>query len=335
MDQIICGDCLAELPNIPDNTIDLILTDPPYYRVKNLPWDRQWDSPDGFLAWMDRVLEQFQRVLKPNGSLYVFASPRMAARVEVLTAARFNVLNHIVWTKPQGRSNQASKEALRSFFPESERVIFAEPIEASDAYHKANGGLRATLFEPIRAYIVNEFERAGVSAREVARRLCVTPTMVSQHYLSRSQWHMPTPAAYAKMRAALNGQGDTEYLRREYEDLRREYEDLRAQYETLRRPFNATPDRPYTDVWIYPTVTHYPGKHACEKPQPLLRHIIQTSTRPNATVLDAFAGSGSTLQVARDLGRHYIGIEIDPEWARKARQRLANAQPSAFAEAAD
>ena len=319
---VLHGDCLDLLPTIPDNTVDLILTDPPYYRVKNLPWDRQWDSPDGFLAWMDRVLEQFQRVLKPNGSLYVFASPRMAARVEVLTASRFNVLTHIVWAKPYSRANQSSKEALRSFFAASERIVFAEPIEASDAYHEANGGLRATLFEPIRAYIAGEFARAGISVREVARRLGVTPTMVSQHYLSRSQWHMPTPAAYAKMRAALNDQGGTEYLRRGYEDLRREYEDLRAQYETFRRPFHATPERPYTDVWTYPTVNHYPGKHPTEKPQPLLRHIIETSTRPNALVLDAFAGSGSTLQAARDLGRHYIGIEKDDHWHQHATNRM-------------
>ena len=49
--QIIEGDCLQVMPTLPDNGVNLICTDPPYFRVKNEPWDRQWDSPEGFLEW--------------------------------------------------------------------------------------------------------------------------------------------------------------------------------------------------------------------------------------------------------------------------------------------
>lgn len=59
------GDCLQVLPALADNSVDLVLTDPPYFRVKDEPWDRQWDTATGFLAWLDLVLEQFARVLKP------------------------------------------------------------------------------------------------------------------------------------------------------------------------------------------------------------------------------------------------------------------------------
>jgi adenine-specific DNA-methyltransferase len=77
-----------------------VATDPPYYRVKGEAWDRQWDTPALFLAWVSALCEEWQRILRPNGSLYVFASPRMAARVEVTIAERFNVVNHITWQKP-------------------------------------------------------------------------------------------------------------------------------------------------------------------------------------------------------------------------------------------
>ena len=120
-----------------------------------------------------------------------------------------------------------------------------------------------------------------------------------------------------------------EYLRREYEDLRREYEDLRREYEDLRRPFSVTADVPYTDVWTFPTVQAYPGKHPAEKPQALLRHIIAASSKPGAVVLDAFAGSGSTGIAARDLGRDFIGIEKDNTWADYARERIAKAAEQA------
>ena len=82
--RLIHGDCLDVMETLSDSSIDLILTDPPYFRVKGDAWDRQWDRPCAFLAWLDQCAEQWQRLLKPNGSLYVFASPQMAARVEVV-----------------------------------------------------------------------------------------------------------------------------------------------------------------------------------------------------------------------------------------------------------
>ena len=328
--QVITGDCLEVMPTLADSSVDLILTDPPYYKVKNLPWDRQWDTPAKFLEWLDAVLAEFYRVLKPNGSLYLFASPRMAARVEVLTGERFNVLNHIVWNKDGGtRANQASKELLRAFFGDSERIIFAEHYGA-DGYAKGEAGytakcdeLRGFVFEPLRAYLDGERQRAGVSYKDLAAYVGVTPTMLGQHYFSQSQWSLPTEDAYNKMRygmSRLNHGG--EYLRREYEDLRREYEDLR-------RPFSVTADVPYTDVWTLPTVQAYPGKHPAEKPQALLRHITAASSKPGAVVLDAFAGSGSTGIAARDLGREFIGIEKDNTWADYARERIAKAAEQA------
>ena len=337
--QVITGDCLEVMPTLADSSVDLILTDPPYYKVKNLPWDRQWDTPAKFLEWLDAVLAEFYRVLKPNGSLYLFASPRMAARVEVLTGERFNVLNHIVWNKDGGtRANQASKETLRAFFGDSERIIFAEHYGA-DGYAKGEAGytakcdeLRGFVFEPLRAYLDGERQRAGVSKEDINEALGFRRLggMAGRHYFSVSQWWLPTAEHYERMRQAmsrLNHGG--EYLRREYEDLRREYEDLRREYEDLRRPFSVTADVPYTDVWTFPTVQAYPGKHPAEKPQALLRHIIAASSKPGAVVLDAFAGSGSTGIAARDLGRDFIGIEKDNTWADYARERIAKAAEQA------
>jgi site-specific DNA-methyltransferase (adenine-specific) len=92
------------------------------------------------------------------------------------------------------------------------------------------------------------------------------------------------------------------------------------------RPFNATPDAPYTDVWTFPTVQGYAGKHPCEKPLEMLEHIIAASSRPGAVVLDCFAGSGNTLVAAKKLGRHYIGIDIDPHWVDVTKGKLGQTQ---------
>ena len=72
MIELINGDCLEVMAGMEDNTISAIVTDPPYYRVKGEAWDRQWNTPQEFLAWLDLALEQFARLLKANGSLYCF-----------------------------------------------------------------------------------------------------------------------------------------------------------------------------------------------------------------------------------------------------------------------
>ena len=333
--RLMLGDCLDMMAEIPTGSVDMVLTDPPYFRVKSEAWDRQWADPARFLAWLDRCAEQWARVLKPNGSLYCFASVKMAARVECLLSQRLNVLNNIRWCKPRGRHLGANKSVLRSYFSASEAIIFAEHYGAdSQALGVAGYGakceeLRGFVFEPLRAYICAEYERAGMlngAGMAATNAACGVSAMARRHYFTRSQWALPTAKHYAAMRAMLNKSGG-EYLRREYEDLRREYEDLRREYEDLRRPFSVTPDVQYVDTWTFLDVQTYKGKHPCEKPLDLLRHMISASTKPEATVLDCFMGSGSTGIACAELGRNFIGIEKDRDYFNAAAAKIAAARP--------
>ena len=326
--KLIHGDCLEVMRDMGANSVDAIITDPPYYKVKGEAWDNQWDTPAKFLDWVGLLCEQFERILKPNGSLYFFASPQMAARVECEIGKRFAVLNSITWRKGAagkssvGWSQKTEKEALRMWLPETERIIFAEHYGADNmakgeaGYEAKCDELRGFIFEPLRAYLDGERIAAGFD-----RKKCddACGNQMSGHYFSRVQWTLPTAENYAKLRAAFGA----EYLRREYEDLRREYEDLRREYEDLRRPFSVTARDQYSDVWEFDPVQGYPGKHPCEKPLPLLCHIINASTKPGAVVFDPFAGSGSLGEACHDLGRQFIGVELCPDNYAKAAQRIA------------
>ena len=67
--------------------------------------------------------------------------------------------------------------------------------------------------------------------------------------------------------------------------------------------------------------------HPCQMPEAVLERIIRVSSNPGDLVLDPFAGSGTTLAAAKRLGRRYLGIELSPEYADRARRRLADIQP--------
>jgi adenine-specific DNA-methyltransferase len=325
--SLYLADCQEVLPTLEDNSVSLVATDPPYFQVKEEGWDRQWDSVEGFLAWLDDSAAQWHRILASNGSLYVFASPQMAAWVEVLIGKRFNVLNHIVWAKDldgrgSGKHRHTEKEALRSYFPQTERIVFAEHYGA-DNIAKGEAGyvaqcdeLRGFVFEPLRAYLDGERIRAGLSPKQVGE---ILGTQMYGHYFTQTQWTLPVEAAYLRMREGFQrAGGGGDYLRREYEDLRREYEGLR-------RPFSVTVDVPYTDVWTFKSVQSYPDKHPCEKPLPMMLHIVGASSKPGGLVADPFMGSGTTGVACVQTGRSFIGIELDASYYAIALRRIRDA----------
>lgn len=74
--------------------------------------------------------------------------------------------------------------------------------------------------------------------------------------------------------------------------------------------------------------------HPTIKPMNIIETIIKNSSKPNDVILDCFAGSGTTLVASKDLGRHYLGFEIDKKWYDIAKNRLnkvdANGQMNMF-----
>lgn len=292
------GDSLEILPTL-DVQADALLTDPPYFKVKNEDWDRQWAKPGEFLRWIGSFLDATKPLLAPHASVWVFASPQLATDIEITVRDRFRVLNSIRWTKAAGWHQKADMKAIRSFLTPWEAIIFAE--QYGDRYGD------------IRTYLNGLRSAAGFTLPDVDvawQAMRGTKGQMAVHWFGKTQqWQMPTQEHYSWLVSVLGVDA------REYEDLRREYEDLR-------RPFTPTTRALATDIWDFAPVRPYPGKHPCEKPAPLLRHMIETSTRPGALILDPFAGSGSTLEVAASLGRRAIGIEKSEEYCEKIAHRL-------------
>ncbi|AMO48874.1 DNA adenine methyltransferase from phage origin [Enterobacter sp. FY-07] len=323
--HLINDDCLRFVQTLPDNSVDLIVTDPPYFRVKPNGWDNQWRGDEDYLKWLDSCLAQFWRVLKPAGSIYLFCGHRLAAETEVMLKTRFNLLNHIIWAKPSGRWNGCHKESLRSYFPATERILFAEHYlgpyrPKDDGYERKGAEIKQSLMAPLIEYFQHARASLGVTSKEIADATG-KKNMVS-HWFGSSQWHLPGEADYQKLqdlfdRIAYDKHQGSELIQPHhqlvatYHSLNRKYVELLEEYKVLRRYFAVTAAVPYTDVWMHKPVQFYPGKHPCEKPADMLRQIISASSRPGDLVADFFMGSGSTIKEAVALGRRAIGVELE------------------------
>lgn len=302
---LINGDSLKQLKKIPDNSIALILTDPPYHstKKKNIVGDTSFNSNNEYIEWMERYSIEWKRILKHNGSVFCFCSSEMASHLEVMFSKEFNILSQIVWTKPNepgydGWKKKMKKEALRQWYPHSERIIFMEP-----AYE---GNLFRTYF----GNMLKQWRReAKISAQYLAE---VTQSYGKiNHGGAVSNWeagrNMPSKEQYKKIIEALVKTGKLENL---------------PIYEDMIRPFNVDSNVEFTDVWSFQNVRQYKGKHPAEKPLDLLKHAILSTTYEGDIVLDCFGGSGSTALAARETGRKCISIELEEKWSIYAKERL-------------
>lgn len=301
---IITDDALNALNNIPDNTISLILTDPPYHSTKkdNIVNDKSFKSNEDFLIWIEKFAIQWKRILRPNGCGYMFCSSAMEAQLEVMLSKYFNILAHITWTKPNepgydGWKGKMKKEALRQWYPHSERIIFFEPA--------VEGNLnRSTFGDLLKKYR----KQSNLTCNQLTELIGAYGKV--NHGGAVCNWesgrNIPDKEQYQKMSDVFNDKIGMPL----------------PPYEDSIRPFMVNALIEFTDIWTFPSVKQYKGKHPAEKPISLLKHCITTSSYEGDIVLDCFAGSGNTLLAARDTNRFSIGIEIDRQWSYQIAAKL-------------
>ena len=143
---VINDDSLSAMKRIPDHSIALILTDPPYHstKKKNITGDTDFTNNREYIKWMEMYSNEWKRILKPNGSVFCFCSSEMSPWLQVMFNENFNVLSEIVWTKPNapgydGWKQKMKKESLRKWYPHSERIVFMEPAFEGNLYRSFFG----------------------------------------------------------------------------------------------------------------------------------------------------------------------------------------------------
>ena len=84
-------DCINLLKDIPDNSIDLICVDPPYFKIVKNDWDNQWKTEEEYLNWCKEWTKECFRILKPNRCFYVWGT----TKTDTFLRYKLEVLNNI------------------------------------------------------------------------------------------------------------------------------------------------------------------------------------------------------------------------------------------------
>lgn len=296
----LAGDSLDILKKIPDGSVSLILTDPPYHTTKkrNIYGDTFFREDADYLSWISEYAKEWKRILKPNGSIFCFCSSAMAAKLEAVFSSEFNILSQIVWTKPNapgfnGWKQKMKKEALRQWYAHTERIIFMEPA--------VEGNLNRSFFGD---YLRSARKELNMTAHTLTEMVGAYGKV--NHGGAVSNWeagrNVPSREQYERLCEAFYQKGRTEPM---------------PAYEDIIRPFHVNKNMEFTDVWTFENIRPYKGKHPAEKPVKMLEHAILATTYEGDIVLDCFAGSGSTAVAALKNNRRSVSIEIDQHWTEQ------------------
>jgi len=148
--QLYQGDCLEVMRDIPDGSVDMVLTDPPYnigVTTKKGGKDtvNNWDKIDGYITWCLSWLMECQRVLRPNGVLYFWHNDikQIAELLETIkNKTEFDLVSFCIWDKGSAyrartwqRRDPDGKTALRSWFNICEYCLYF--IKSAKGKYKA------------------------------------------------------------------------------------------------------------------------------------------------------------------------------------------------------
>lgn len=301
LNKIHFKDAFELMSEIPDNSIDLVLTDPPYFLdkldnewnhqkisedkdyckvVTSLPPGMKFDREQGikFYQWYLNVSQNIFRILKPGGFFFSFSSPRLFHRMaSAIDDAGFLMRDTFLWIYSQ---NQPKAMSLNHFIDKSnkseqEKIALKQQLnhwktpqikscyEPIAVAQKPTEGTFLENFEKYKVGLINTQQTVGIDKNMFPSNVITTDLLFNA--MDR-YFFIPKPTKKEK------GEFNT---------------------------------------------------HKTVKPLALCEHIISLFTYDeNAIVFDPFAGSGTTLVAAKKLNRQFIGGDINEEYIDIANKRL-------------
>lgn len=284
LNQVRVGDCRKQLKLLPSESVDLVVTDPPYFldgldngwkkgssdapratgTIGGLPVGMKFDPEQGraLQTFMKEVARELYRVMKPGAFALIFSQPRLSHRMAVaFEDCQFEIRDLCVW-------HYTKKTQFKAF--------------SQDHF--------------VRRMSLSEDEKLALIAELDGRK---TPQLRSQHE-SIILAQKPRSGTFV-------------------ENWMRWKTGLMNANATLdgSRPSNVMAVEKASQTERGAAV-----EHLTPKPVRLLTHLIELFSTKEQVVLDPFLGSGSTAIAAEATHRNWIGFEINPLYARLATQRL-------------
>ncbi len=319
---IYCGDCIEQLPKLPEKCVDLIYIDPPFNSNRNYEvfwgetkekraFEDRHASTEAYIEYMRPRCVELVRVLKDTGSLYYHCDWHASHYVKVMLdqiLGENNFQNEIVWKRSDAHSD--AKQGAKHYGRVHDSIFFytaGKTYTFNSLYNPLPESTKEKWYKHVEEGTGRRYNMADLTAAKPGGD-------------TKFEWkgHRPPDGRYwAYSREKLEemdkqglivcSSSGRPYMKRYLDEsrgvpLQSWWDDI-----DMLRGISRSGER-----LGYPT----------QKPIALLDRIIKVSTNENDIVLDAFCGCGTAVVSAEQLKRQWIGIDISPTACRVMAKRL-------------
>ena len=317
------------LKSLPSESVDCIVTSPPYYCLRDYGISGQIgleQSPEQYIKRLEKVFIACKRVLKKSGTMWVVIGDSYAC-----SGRGWGGKNDLYSRKTQPSTSLAKEFSKQKSLPNCKnKDLIGIPWMLAFALRKTGWYLRQDIIwskpNPMPEYVKDRCTKA----HEYVFLFAQSP----KYYFNQIR----EPACYDGRKACKHS-GSAKYQNNASGLITQNISKGGAerwankiysfgnknQVGTNRNDISRTwierPARNKRSVWTVPT-RGFKGAHLETFPPDLIRTCIEAGCPPDGVVLYPFMGAGTTAVVARELGRTYVGIELNQEYVRIAEDRL-------------
>lgn len=312
MSKILCGDAAEQLKTLPEESVNMCVTSPPYYGLRDYGESKQIgieQTPDEYIERLVKVFDEVYRVLCKDGTLWLNIGDCYAGSGKgpmTLTANGKNKdvfdMQSRVYEVPKSWSGIKPKDLIgipwMLAFALRERGWY---LRSDIIWYKKNCLPESAKDRPTKTY-----EHIFLLAKS------------SKYYFDYKAIQEPlkevSKERYKRGRSDKSKySGDTTL-----QGINRQHEDFSMFDQEYRRK---------RDVWEVSTNSYRMDEHFAMYPERLIEPCILAGSKAGGIVLDPFFGSGTTGAVAKRFGREYIGIDLNARYLEKAKERIDGVIP--------
>ena len=303
---ILCGDSLSVLKTMPSESVDCVVTSPPYYKLRNYGTEGQIGQENTLNEYLNRLLEitnELKRVLKPTGTLFwnhgdSYNGTGGNRKIET-ERETYKKYNSKLKAGPGTKENMPKKCLLGQPYRLAIRMVDEQKWHWRNTiiWHKPNAMPDSTTdrftndYEPILFFTKNT-------------------DYYFEQLLEKSMW-------FEKDKRAITGPSKGGKA-------------ISGNYAINKGgAFRKDGMKNKRTVWSINTET-FNGEHFAAYPSKLIINLIKAGCPERGVCLDPFMGSGTTAVVAKKMNRNFIGIELNPEYIKIAEARLKTIQKGLF-----
>ncbi len=324
LNNLLVGDSAELLKEIPDNSIHMVITSPPYFQQRDYGVEGAIGNERTVEEYIDNLMKIFHecvRIIRPDGHIVFNLGDKYKNGSLLLVPWRFalealkrepiRLINAVTWVKLNPTPRQHKKRLVNAtepffIFVKSDNYYF-DP----DAFMSLHSLLKGKKNHNNRSKIGQRYfeliEKSNLTPEQKSRAKRELEKVIKEVKEGKiAGFRMKIRGIHALPFGGQEGGRKIQLEKQGFTIIRILGRDLKK------------------DVIESPVETIKGAKHPAIFPEFVVGELIKLLCPPKGIVLDPFVGSGTTAVVAKKLGRHYIGIDINPEYIKYAKKRVSD-----------